>query len=400
MQLKIKLLVILMLLSIFTAGCWNRRELNDLAITLAMGIDVTEDEKFLVTVQVVNPEEVLNYKGSGSTPVTIYQATGETIFEAVRNITKISPRGVYPSHLRILLFGETLAKKGIGQSLDLISRDWELRSDFYIAIARGMRAEEILKISTTLEKIPANNLFNTLEVSSDLLSSTSSFTLDELVSNMVSEGKEPVLTGIFTKVKGDYETAYSIKNIQIIDSPARIYFDYLAVFNKDKLVGWLDDKESRSYNAITNKVKGTVINISCPGEGKAVLQLIKSKAKVKGKVNKGKPEVSIEFQREYNIGEVECLLDLTKPETIEELEKIEKKRFKSMIENSIRNVQKNYRADIYGFGEAIYRKDPQAWKRLKRNWDNEFENLPVSVKADIKIQGLGTINNSFKNSIK
>jgi spore germination protein KC len=385
---------------LFTTGCWNRREINELAITLAIGIDSTADGQYLVTAQVVNPKEVSAEDASGSSTVIIYQATGQTVFEAFRKMTRESPRKIYPSHLRILVIGETLAKKGIGKPLDLLVRDWELRSDFYITVAKGMNAEDILKVPTALEKIPANNLFDTLKVSEKSWSETSSVTLDDLIADLVSDGKQPVLTGIQAYVNGDEETSLSNQNLEMIDSPARLLFGGLAVFDADKLIGWLDESQSRTYNAVTNKVKSTVVNISCPKEGQAVLQLLQSKAKVKGKVKNGKPEIDIVFHREYNVGEVECQLDLTKPETISELEKIEEKRASKMFESSIKQVQEEFEIDIFGFGEAIHRADPAAWKKLKKDWDKEFEELPVNIKVNVKIRGIGTIGNSFLQKIK
>lgn len=400
MKWSFKILIILIIVLLFTTGCWNRREINELAITLAIGLDTTMDGQYLVTAQVVNPGEVAAMGTGGSSSVVIYQAKGETVFEAFRKMTREAPRKIYPSHLRILVIGESLAKEGIGKPLDLLFRDWELRSDFYISIAKGMNAEDILKVPTTLEKIPANHLFDTLKVSEKAWSATSSVTLDDLIADLVSDGKQPVLTGIEAFIKGNEEAALSKRNEEMIDSPARLLYDGLAVFDKDKLIGWLNEKQGRTYNAVTNKVKSTVVNISCPKEGKAVLQLLQSKAKVKGKVKNGKPEIDIEFQREYNVGEIECNIDLTKPETIDKLEKIEEQRATKMFEQSIKQVQEEFEVDIFGFGEAVHRADPKAWKKLSKNWDKEFEELPVNIKVEAKIRRIGTVGNSFLEDLK
>ncbi len=56
----IKLFLLGSLLFFFT-GCYNYRELNQLAITSAIGIDKTEDG-YKVTVQVINTQK----QGSGS----------------------------------------------------------------------------------------------------------------------------------------------------------------------------------------------------------------------------------------------------------------------------------------------------------------------------------------------
>ncbi|MGG0288156.1 Ger(x)C family spore germination protein [Peribacillus butanolivorans] len=403
MKRSYTMFIILIVVLLFTTGCWNRRELNELAITLAIGLDRTKDGQYLVTAQVVNPGELATGKsggGSDGSPTIIYQAKGETVFEAIRKMTKESPRKIYPSHLRVLVIGESLAKKGIGKPLDLLSRDWELRSDFYIVIAKGMKAEEILKVPTSLEKIPANQIFDTLKVSATAWSATSFVSLDDLIANIVSEGKQPVLTGIQADIKGDEETSLSKQNGEMIDPPARLKFTGLAVFNDDKLVGWLNEKQSKTYTVITNKEKSTVVNISCPKGGKAVYEVKKSNTEIKGKIKNGKPEIDLNIHVEGNLGEVECHIDLTKPETIEKLEKIYEKDAKKFFMNSIKQVQKNEKVDIFGFGEAIHRADPEAWKKLKKDWDKHFENLPVNIKVQGEIRNIGTVGNSFLEKIK
>ncbi|GGB54004.1 Ger(x)C family spore germination protein [Fictibacillus barbaricus] len=402
MKRIITILTVLTLLLSLTTGCWNRRELNELAITLAMGLDLTKDGKYLVTAQVVNPSEIAGDKGGGGgdSPVVIYQEKGETVFEAIRKMTKESPRKIYPSHLRMLIIGESLAKKGIGKPLDLLSRDWELRSDFYVAVSKGVRAEEVLKVPTSLEKTPANKMFDNLEVSAEAWSATSAVMLDELITDMVSPGKQPVLTGITADIKGDKRTTLSKQNVELIDTPAKIYFNQLAVFKKDKLIGWLNENQSKTYNIITNKEVSTVVNIPCPDGGKAVYQVTKSDSKVKGKIRNGRPEIDINIQVEGNVGEVECKVDLSKQETIDMLEKSYEKEKKEILVKSVKQIQEKYKVDIFGFGDAIHRTDPKAWSKLKKDWDKNFEDLKVNIQLNGEIRRVGTIGNSFLNDIK
>lgn len=387
----------LLILSLFLSGCWDRRELNELAITMAIGIDKVEDE-YQVTTQVIVPSELSMKGGLGRSPVTLFQAKGDTVYEAIRKLTRDSPRKIYPGHLRMLVIGEELAKEGIADSLELMFRDRELRYDFYIAIAKDMTAAEILNVTTTIEAIPANKMINALETSEKAFASTSGVTLDDLVADLVSDGKEAVLTGIF--VTGDQEIGPSKQNVESITPSARIRYDNFAVFKKDKLVGWLTERESRGYNDITNKVKTTVNTISCPKEGKATIEVIKFNSDVKGKINKGKAEVDVNIKVKGNVGEVECEIDLTKPETIDQLEKIYEKDLKEIISDTINTVQNKYETDIFGFGEAIHRSNPKEWNKMKENWDEEFSNLTVNVKVVMELQHTGTITNSFLEEIK
>ncbi|WP_075617742.1 Ger(x)C family spore germination protein [Paenisporosarcina indica] len=388
---------VLLILCLLLTGCWDRRELNEISITLAMAIDKVEDE-YQLTVQVVVPSEVSMKTGTGRSTVTLFQAKGETVYEALRKMTVDSPRKIYPGHLQMLVLGEELAREGISESLELLSRDWEIRSDFFVAVARGVTAAEILNVSTTLENIPANKMFNTLKTSEGAWSATNGISLNELITDLVSDGKEAVLTGIF--ITGDQEIGSSKQNAESITPAARIQYDHLAIFKKDKLVGWLTESESRGYNGITDSVKTTVGPISCPNGGKATIEVIKFKTNVKGKINNGNPEVDIEIKVNGNVGEVQCHIDLTKQESIDELAKIYEDELRKNINQTIETAQKKYKTDIFGFGNAIHRSNPREWKKIKDQWDEKFSDLNVNIKIDVKLQRMGTLDNSFLEKMK
>lgn len=377
------------------SGCWDRRELNELAITMAIGIDKV-DEGYQVTAQVVVPSEVAMKASTGRTSVTLFQESGETVYEAIRKLTKDSPRKIYPGHLQMLVLGEELAKEGIGESLELLARDWELRSDFYVVIAKDLTAGEVLNVSTTLEAIPANKMFNTLKASEGAWAATNGINLDELIADLTSEGKEAVLTGIL--LNGDLEIGATKQNVESITPPAQIQYDELAVFKKDKLVGWLTEKESRGYNDIINAVENTVSVISCPKEGKATIEFINLKTEMKGKIIKGEPEVDINTKVRANVGELQCPIALNE-QTISEFEKITEKKIENTVNETIETLQQKYESDIFGFGSAIHRSNPKEWKKMKKHWDEEFPKLTTNVTVDVKINYTGTVGKSFLEEI-
>lgn len=399
MNRKFIILGMLILVLAVNTGCWNRRELNELAIEVAVGFDKAGDQ-YRITSQVVDPGEVAAKEGgSGRTTVITYQATADTPFEARRKMTTMSPRKIYSAHIRMVVIGEELARDGIKNFLDFLSRDHEHRADFFIVVAKGTSAENVLKILTPLEKIPANELFDSLKTSERAWAPTSGVTLHDLLSDLVSKGKHPVLTGL--KVKGSQEIGESKENIEVMDTPTQLQYTGLGVFKKDKLVGWLNETESKGYNYIMDNVKSTVGHIRCPKGGKAVLEVIRSKADMKGKVKNGKPEADVEIRLEANVGEVECKgLDLTKTDTIYEMEARSAEKIKEFAEKTIKKAQKKYKADIFGFGEAIRRANPKFWKQIEKNWDQEFSDLPVNVKVDFKIRRTGTVSQSFLKDLE
>lgn len=394
MKRKSSLFIMIFLLLNVLSGCWNRRELNELAITVAFAIDHANDQ-YIITTQVVNPAEVAAKQGGGQrTAVTIYQEKGDTVFEAIRRLTSVTPRKLYFPHIRILVLSEEVAKKGIGDVIDFLSRDHELRSDFYVVIAKDAKAEDVLKVLTHLEDIPANKLFTSLETSEKAWAPSMAVTLDELTADIVAEGKEAQLTGL--QIKGGIPKAEKSEHVQEIETDVDLKYTGMAVFKDDKLIGWLNEADSKTINYVQGNVKSTIGVVSCPEEkGKVAIEVIRTKADLKAKVENGLPKGTIEIKIEGNVGDVQCRkLDLSKTKTIDDLEKESERRSKEMFESTIAKVQEEFKVDVFGFGEAIHRSNPDYWKKVKKEWNEKFADMAIEVKTDVKIRRVGTIGNS------
>ena len=382
-----------LLLCLLLAGCWDRRELNEISIMVGIGIDRGEDG-YLVSAQVVVPAEVSVRTNAGRSPITLIQAEGETIFEAFRKMTRESSRKLYPGHLQIFVLSEEVAREGIKDTLDLLSRDWEIRSDYYIVIAREQNAEQILQVKTPIDSIPANKLFETLQTSRKNWSATRTVTLQQLIDDISARGKEPVLTGI--EMIGDPEIGKTKQNVEEIVPAAILRYDHLAVFKEDRLNGWLDGEESEAYNYITGSIRSTVEPVACPAGDKLTVEVSRAGSDVRAKMSGGLPHIDVRISVKGSIGSVSCDIDLTRRETIRELEHILGQELKSSAEKTIQTLKDDYSADIFGFGEAIRRSYPEEWKNLKEDWaDTGFSELPVTVKVDVKILDAGTITNSL-----
>lgn len=390
------LLVSVLILMLLT-GCWNRRELNELGVLMGTAIDKVGKE-FQVSVQVVVPDQVSSRGGSkGNTPVTLFKATAPTLFEAFRKLTETSPRKIYTGHIRVLVVSESVAKEGISKVLDLLTRNPESRADYYVMIANGTSAANVLKILTPLEKVPAEAIFNSLFASSREWAPTTRVTADQLIEQMTSEGINPVLTGI--KIIED-EPKDKTGEMKKVDTPVKLSYSGLAAFKKDKLVGWLNNNESKGYNYILNNVRSTVGHLTCPDGNYIVLEIIQSHTDVKGRIEHGKPNIKVEVKMEANIGEVACKIDLTDPETINMLQEMAEHELKNLMEQAVEVMQIKYKVDIFGFGQAIYRSDPKAWKQLKENWDEQFAALKVDYKPEVHIRNIGTTSKSIESSMK
>ncbi|WP_234399658.1 Ger(x)C family spore germination protein [Paenibacillus popilliae] len=392
-----RIVAIWLMVALALAGCWDRREVNDLVIAVAMGVDRSE-EGYTVSVQVVDPAEIASKKGSGRASVTVYKEQGKTVFEAVRRMTTTSARKIYFSHLRMFLISEEVAGKGIGHAIEFISRDHEFRTDFYIAIARGSRAEEILKAYPAIEKIPAEKMFSSLEMSSKSWAATGTVKLDELISDMMTAGKTPAITGI--RYLGDIKEGETKKNVEATETPAKLKYEGMAVFRKDRLAGWLNEEESKGYNYIKGSVRSTVGVISCPDEaGQLTIESIRTNSRIH--VNRGSrtPKIDIHIKATANIGETQCKDNLADTTVIQELEKITNRKLALILEKTLKKAH-DMKLDFIGLGAAIHRSAPGAWARLKSNWPERMDSVPVHFHVDVKLRTSGKTKGTFLEKLK
>ncbi|AZN41301.1 Ger(x)C family spore germination protein [Paenibacillus albus] len=390
---KVLLSVLLLAVFVITTGCWNRKELNEISIATAFGFDKNKNN-YRVSVQLINPSEIASSKGgSGRAPViTVQESRGDTIFESIREMTTMTPRKIYSSHLRILVIGESLARDGIAKVLDSLSRDHELRTDFYIIVAKGAAANDVLQVLTPLEKIPTDKMFSSLEAAQRNWGVTTKVDLHELIYDLVDKGKDPVLAGI--RIIGDIRQGQSQRNLSLVSPKTMLKYEGLAVFHKDKLVGWMNGKQSKGYNYILGHIQSTIVRLPCHSGGNLNIELIHASHKMKGKFRNGHPEVQVDVRVEGNVGEVECDMALGENRVIAQLEKELADEIKETIEDSVKQA-KLLESDVFGFGSTIHRANYKAWNRIKDDWEEEFVKMPVHVRVNAKIRRTGSVVESF-----
>ncbi|SET25179.1 Ger(x)C family spore germination protein [Paenibacillus sp. NFR01] len=406
MQSRLRKTVISMLLLLFLpmllSGCWERRELNELAFVLALGLDKAE-AGYKVTMQVVIPSSMASQTSGGAggsgVPVISYSFPVATVYESLRKFNLTSSRSSYLGHIRVLVIGEALAREGVADTLDVLKRSREPRMDFYVMVARNNTAENVLNVLTPLDKLPASKLFNALDKSYKVSAKTVAVTLDKFIEDLLYKGKDPILTGI--EIQGDAQKGGEKSNTERTSPNARLRYESVAVFKKDKMIGWLDDTEAIGCNYINNNVtKNTGIVKGEDGKW-IVIEALTTTTRRKVKFIDGEPHIFLEVKAISNVEEIQGTDRLDTEKIVRKLEEKAEARIIGRMEQAIEQVNKRYNVDIFGFGQSIYRANPKAWARLQeRKGDDYLKTLPVHITADVTINRVGTIDNSFIDQIE
>ena len=387
MGLKRLLLVFAVLSTVFFTGCWSSREVNTLGITVCIGIDKAENG-YLVTKQIINPRAIASDKATTESPIVIYKAKANSMAEVTSRFMTQSSRRIYDAHLRMVVFGEDVAKDGIQNILEYFARNYEFRTDYYFAVARNTTANEILSILTPIETIPGIDMYNSLKMSDEGWAPVKSIRIIELVNSIIADGINPVLVGI--EISQDRINPRSTDVLKQSGDYKWLKYTELCAFNKDKLVGWLGEDESKGYNYITGNVKNTV-EYAYIGQVKFTYRIINARAAAKVNLVDNKPAIEVEIKVRQNIGSVEGQFDVTSEENKQVLNEILASKIKLLCEKALDKAQKTLKTDIFGFGEAIHRKYPKVWEKIKSDWNDKFLDLPVSITVEAETIQLGEI---------
>ena len=117
-----------LLSTLLICGCWSRKEVETLAFVTTIGIDKAEEPgKVELTLQTVDTTKI-SPPGSGGgggddKPVLNLKKTGNTVFEAIRKFNYESSRRPFFPHSQALIYGEEIAREGVGKYIDFIERD-------------------------------------------------------------------------------------------------------------------------------------------------------------------------------------------------------------------------------------------------------------------------------------
>lgn len=375
-----KTLVSLLLLAAL-CGCWNSRELDTLGIVMGVGIDAGEkEEELLFTAQLVKPGEIgspQSGSGRGGAPYWNLQCAAATVFGAVRGLTAQSDRRLFFPHNEVIVLGREAAEGGVQRYLDFFQRGHETRSGVMLLVAEG-QAAALLDVPSELENVPAANLAALSKQYADATAMARSVKLSDFVESLLS-GSTAATAPLAEIVR---DSQHGRDSVAITGT---------AVFRGDRMTGTLTPTESRGLLWVLGEVKSGILVVPDPKGDKVSLEILRVKTKVTPRLRDGVPVLRVAVREEGNLAEEMGRTDLTGLDDAAFLEDRAAEAIRQEIAAALHRAQ-TMGADIFGFGEAVRRKYPDAWDGMKENWDTLFKTLEVEVVIDTNVRLIGRIN--------
>lgn len=374
---------VLCLSLLFTSGCWDRKELSDLALWLATGWDVGEEDNIQVTGQIIIPSSMQSQNGGGNKGKEFFtvSAKGGNLQDTMQNLQVKLSRQAFFGQRRVVYFGEEFAKLGLKDKLDANTRqhDVSIRTDIFVV--KGGTGKEVLNLSYPLEKPPAVAAFKEHR---ELGGRGDTAFLHFLIAAN-SEGIRPTIPAV------EIGKSQNGENENKEDPSASIVrIAGVAIFDHElKMVGYLNNQENKDLLWILGILKNLTVTAPIK-DGNTSILLKRLDSKIIPKITKNNQiKFTVELTGKGDLLENNTVLDPTKPEDLKLIENKLEKVAKNQVLQTIKKVQKEYGLDIFGFGEVIHKKKPQQWNSLKTNWDNTFAEADISVKVNLKIKQIG-----------
>jgi spore germination protein KC len=358
----------------FFQGCWDTREINELGLVMAVGIDKKDEDAFSVTLQVAKPNEAGGgNKGAGSEPIWVGRSDGKTIFDAIRNVAKMSSRRIMWAHNNIIVIGENVARDSITPVIDFFTHNSELRMKTWVAVVKG-EARPYIEAKTGMESIPALSLARLYKYGQLPAKSIKSDMLT-VFRDYKSETQQPLISQL------NMVTNASKKDTQVELAGS-------AVLKDDKLVGFLTPDETRGINFVREKVKSSIVSVALNliNNKRVTVEIHDIKTKVKSIIIGDIPQITVNISAVGEITEQDEVSNIEIEVLKKEVENLIQAKIKGDTEDAIKKLQTELNSDVVAFGRFVHIQHKEEWdKTFKYEWNEAFKKTAVKVDTKINI---------------
>lgn len=390
---RVALAALLCVLALFAAGCWDHKEIERRGFVLGMAIDTPQPAapaieqyreiagppRYRLTFELPSlaklkgGAESSSGSGSGTKHFTI-AAESQSVLAAVRGTDARFNRGRFFEDLQVLVFSEAVARQGLGDVLDLLLRDSEMRRRCKLFVAPG-RAADVLTID--LKSTELNSLYlSEITLTSDKVPYYGSKQDLGEISRALHSGR-----------------GFLLPLVEVDRNELRLTGS--AIFKNGIMIGTLDERETHGTKLLRNNLKQGVTPVPCPDnpDELAVFELFEEDIKITPHLDGQRLWFTLNAKLAGSLGENMCNgHDATDPAF---LHQIETEVAQAMTNDVLAAYakQQQLQVDASDLGDLVYRHYPRYWDQVKDRWDDEvFPSVPLEVNIQVTIRHTAMTN--------
>lgn len=429
------LVALALVLTPLLTGCWDRRELEELAFVLALGLD-RAPRGVQVSAMIAIPSKMAGGGGDGGggggggigeeDVVTVSTVTAATIPEAANLLNSYLARAVSLEQAKVLVVGRDLAEQeGLVPFLDFLDRSRPIRATMAVVVSQGPAVELLSRLHPQVERdphrfleflplqdretalIPHSARFN------DLLAATENPGMDGIAylialrpqpgqrqqEGSTEEGARPGGdAGEGTAASGEAAGPPRPEQWVAGNLPRRggpnAEMAGAAIFREARMVGVATGQEMRVINLLRGDLRRAVLSVPdplAPGQEVALEIRPGRLPMVRAELGGPHPRLTVIAPQEATLLGVQSRIDYARDETrIARLAEATSALLEATAREVIRKAQTEWRADPFGFGLKVARLFPTYVDWREYDWRRRFPEAEVEVRIPVQIRRPGT----------
>lgn len=376
----------------FTAGCWDRIDIEDTGLVVGIGVDDHEHSTNgrvtpAFTLQfVVSKVLAAGAQGGGGTqekPFRNLTVDERSLFKGGRTAATVTSRSPNYAHLKVLIVGKEAAQSiNLLQLLNFFLRDHEMRRTVHILISEE-KASEILDIKGVQDPIPA------IKISK----------ITENMETKTAQMPPKLALGDFSE-KMSANSSVMVQKIQKSKDEVQIIGAAVINGKTKKMIGELDRDETFGLNCIAGEATaGAVPAVDEETDEIITYEIDSLKSSIKPKVNGGDISYTVNINTEGRLSEDWIPnSNAFNEKFIRNAEKQFEREFKRLMEAGLTKTQEDLKVDVAGFGESLRIHKPKVWKKVKNDWEERFSEAAIDINVKVKIRQFQTQGRKINQS--
>ncbi|MGB9812610.1 MAG: Ger(x)C family spore germination protein [Thermovenabulum sp.] len=363
---------IIITLLFFLSGCWDMVDIDKRIFIGNVGIDKKED-KYLFTFTYPIVRKLVGGEGGGGgggqgKNIYVIKTEARSLTEAISLIAHRTSRRINFDHSRNIIIGEELARDGIKEIIDSLERNPQTNRRSYLIIAKD-RAEKILSKENDQEILLAyyiEYLFKSKQNPGDYVDRDFSEVMEQIHS-LKGDALMPVIT---------------VAGKDLDANGGAVIKDY-------RLIGYLNTEEVRGINILLGKAMQTITAFDIDGTKLAVCEIKSARSTPVLLKAQEVPVIRYDIEVAASLREIHS--DKIGKRGLKELQEGFAKEIKKQIEAGLNRVQKDYKVDVIGVGEYLYKRKPKIWEKYEKDWEEIFPDVEIIVNPKVKFINLGPV---------
>ncbi|ACL74905.1 germination protein, Ger(x)C family [Ruminiclostridium cellulolyticum H10] len=367
-------------------GCYDSREIEDLAYVVAIGIDEADNNMFNLTFQTAVPKSITTGEGE-TTDIKSFKT--DNFLSGFRKTGRYLSKKINLSHTKIIVVSEEIAKRGLLPFLNGLQNYMELRPNVNIIVSANGAKNYIESLQPKLTASPTkfyDMMFKSYQTDFRVPSSQ----LGDYLYRTDSSGSQPVTiyTEVDNSVIDSKKPEAGKPTEQQKEEKKNMSIKGLAVFNRDRMKGSLDSAETSLYALLTGSIDFIKLDVKDPlDERYKILSNIRKdrSSKTNIQVYGNRPQINVDLNLRADIEAVQSNIDYSDPAKSARVKKAYEDYLKNEMNNLLSKVSYKYKSDIFGFGQIAkmnYRSISQ-WDKIK--WHEIFPNAVYRVRINVTV---------------